>query len=50
HPDTVSTVGFSADGSLVATGCFGGLLKVWEAATGGLKHVLEGQEDIECLA
>ncbi|CAN0483957.1 unnamed protein product, partial [Scytosiphon promiscuus] len=49
HTDTVSTVGFSADGSLVATGCYGGLLKVWEASTGTLKHVLEGPEDVECL-
>ncbi|CAM9361038.1 unnamed protein product [Scytosiphon promiscuus] len=49
HTDTVSTVGFSADGSLVATGCYGGLLKVWEASTGALKHVLEGPEDVECL-
>eukprot|EP00752_Nemacystus_decipiens_P004185 g3825.t1 len=50
HTDTVSTVGFSADGSLAATGCYGGLLKVWEAATGATKHVLEGPEDVECLA
>eukprot|EP00903_Cladosiphon_okamuranus_P018037 g16599.t1 len=50
HTDTVSTVGFSADGSLAATGCYGGLLKVWEAATGTMKRVLEGPEDIECLA
>lgn len=50
HTDTVSTVGFSADGSLAATGCYGGLLKVWEAATGTMKHVLEGPEDVECLA
>lgn len=46
----MSTVGFSADGSLAATGCYGGLLKVWEAATATIKHVLEGPEDIECLA
>ena len=50
HTDTVSTVGFSADGSLAATGCYGGLLKIWEAASGTIKHVLEGPEDIECLA
>ncbi|CAM9260465.1 unnamed protein product, partial [Laminaria digitata] len=50
HTDTVASVGFSADGSLAASGCYGGLLKVWEAATGALKHVLEGPEDIECLA
>lgn len=50
HTDTVATVGFSADGTLAATGCYGGLLKVWEAATGAAKHTLEGPEDIECLA
>ena len=49
HTDTVASVGFSADGSLAASGCYGGLLKVWEASTGALKHVLEGPEDIECL-
>lgn len=45
----MASVGFSADGSLLATACYGGLVKVWTAATGALKHVLEGPEDIECL-
>lgn len=49
HTDTVASAGFSVDGSLAASGCYGGLLKVWEASTGTLKHVLEGPEDIECL-
>lgn len=49
HTDTVASVGFSTDGSLAASGCYGGLLRVWETNTGALKHVLEGPEDIECL-
>lgn len=49
HTDSVASVAFSTDGSLVATGCYGGVLKVWEAATGALKNVLEGPGDIEWL-
>ncbi|CAM9788503.1 unnamed protein product [Discosporangium mesarthrocarpum] len=49
HTDTVSTVGFSADGTLAASGCYGGVVKVWETSSGALKTTLEGPEDIEWL-
>lgn len=49
HTDTVSNVGFSADGTLAATAGFDGKIKIWSAATGEEKMCLEGPEDIEWM-
>lgn len=42
HADTVSSVGFSADGSLLATAGLDGAVRVWNAATGALVVALDG--------
>ncbi|CAM9701218.1 unnamed protein product, partial [Chrysoparadoxa australica] len=49
HSDSVSSVGFSADGTLCATGGYDGKVLLWGTADGLLKHTLEGPEDIEWL-
>lgn len=52
HQDTVSTVAFSFDGQLLATGGFDGLIHVWDASSGSLKCTLEGSGDgfeVSCL-
>ncbi|KAA8522534.1 hypothetical protein F0562_013105 [Nyssa sinensis] len=41
HKDSVSGLAFSADGQLLASGCFGGLIKVWDSS-GNLKCTLDG--------
>ncbi|RWW04281.1 hypothetical protein GW17_00032500 [Ensete ventricosum] len=45
HQDTVSTVTFSFDGQLLATGGFDGHIHVWDASSGSLKCTLEGSGD-----
>lgn len=42
HEDTVAAVGFSADGTLLATGGLDCKLNIWDAQTGDLKGTLEG--------
>ena len=42
HTDTVSSIGFSADGTLLATAGLDGTIRVWDAATGALVIALEG--------
>ena len=42
HPAEVRAVAFSPDGALVATGCDDRLVRVWDAATGQLRHALAG--------
>ena len=42
HTETVTSVAFSHDGQLLASGGFDGLVKVWEVASGTLKFTLEG--------
>ena len=49
HSDTVSCVGFSSDGTLLATGGFDGKVLVWRADTGEKVTTLEGPEDVEWL-
>lgn len=41
HTDSVSSLAFSNDGQLLASGSFDGLVKIWDAL-GNLKRTLEG--------
>ncbi|XVF29932.1 hypothetical protein REPUB_Repub16aG0013500 [Reevesia pubescens] len=41
HADSVSSLAFSSDGQLLASGGFDGVVKVWDTS-GNLKHTLEG--------
>ncbi|HEX9508675.1 MAG TPA: hypothetical protein VF947_09725, partial [Myxococcales bacterium] len=41
----VLSVAFSPDGTQLATGSLGGMVNVWEAATGSLQATLRGQGD-----
>ncbi|KAK8685247.1 hypothetical protein V6N13_041252 [Hibiscus sabdariffa] len=41
HTDSVSSLAFSHDGQLLASGSFDGLVKIWDTS-GNLKHTLEG--------
>ena len=42
HTDTISSLGFSADGTLLASAGLEGTVRVWHAATGALVVALEG--------
>eukprot|EP00966_Prymnesium_polylepis_P305660 7063225-Prymnesium_polylepis.2 len=42
HTDTISSMGFSADGTMLATGALDGTVRVWDAATGAIVAALEG--------
>lgn len=42
HTDTVSALGFNADGTLLASAGLDGTVRVWEVATGRLVVALEG--------
>ena len=41
HTDSVSSLAFSSDGQLLASGSFDGLVKIWDMS-GNLKRTLEG--------
>ncbi|KDD74865.1 hypothetical protein H632_c1024p0, partial [Helicosporidium sp. ATCC 50920] len=45
HTDTVASLAFSHDGTLLATGGMDGLVMVWDASTGALVQRLEGPGD-----
>jgi angio-associated migratory cell protein len=47
HTDTVTSVGFNYDGSAILTGAYDGTVRTWDSATGGLRLVLDGPEDVE---
>jgi angio-associated migratory cell protein len=47
HTDTVSSVGFNFDGTMVLTGSYDGTVRTWDSITGELKLVMDGPEDIE---
>lgn len=42
HKDSVSSVSFSSDGQLAASGSFDGVIQVWDILSGTLKCTLEG--------
>ncbi|KAL3843314.1 hypothetical protein ACJIZ3_000717 [Penstemon smallii] len=42
HQDSVSSLSFSVDGQLLASGSLDGVVKVWDTATGELRCTLEG--------
>lgn len=50
HTDSVTCVGFSHTGALVATGSYDGTIRIWNAATGIHARSLEGPGDVEWLA
>ncbi|GKZ97273.1 hypothetical protein AnigIFM59636_012026 [Aspergillus niger] len=41
HSDLVSSVAFSGDGQLLASGSYDETIKLWDAATGAFKYILE---------
>ncbi|KAL4970907.1 WD40 repeat domain-containing protein [Aspergillus stella-maris] len=43
HSDWVNSVAFSADGRLLASGSADHTIKLWDPATGALRHTLESQ-------
>ena len=45
HTDTVCSVGFSADGTLLATGGLDGTVRVWDVATAAPLRTLDGPAD-----
>ena len=50
HTDSVASIGFNHDGTLVATGGLEGVVKVWKVDTGELVQSLEGPgEDISWI-
>ena len=46
HPAGATGVGWSPDGSELATGCEDFQVRTWNTATGELKHVLEGHQNV----
>ncbi len=42
HPSTVSAVAFSPDGRLIVSGSLDDTVRVWDAATGAQRRVLQG--------
>ena len=51
HPNGVLSVAYSPDGKRLASGDFGGTIKIWDAATGQELGTLKGQaERIHSLA
>ncbi|CEJ62508.1 Putative WD domain protein [Penicillium brasilianum] len=46
HSDSVPSVAFSRDGRLLASGSDDKIVKLWDPATGALKHTLEGHSDL----
>lgn len=42
HGDSVCNLAFSTDGQLLASGCLGGLIQIWDIQSGNLKCSLEG--------
>jgi len=47
HTDTVTSVGFNYDGTAILTAAYDGTVRTWDAATGALRLVLDGPEDVE---
>ena len=47
HRDTVTSVGFSADGKLAFSAGYDGMLKIFDAYTGQLLAEFDGPQDIE---
>lgn len=50
HTDTITSVGFNFDGSMVLTGCYDGTVRVWKSDTGEYLRTLDGPEDVEWAA
>lgn len=46
HPAGATGVDWSPDGSELATGCEDFQVRTWDTATGALKHVLEGHQNV----
>ncbi|BCR98206.1 WD40 repeat domain-containing protein [Aspergillus luchuensis] len=46
HSGSVSSVAFSGNGQLLASSPDDSTIKLWDAATGALKHTLEGHSDL----
>ena len=45
HADSVRSVGFSADGSKVVSGCEDNTVKIWNADSGEVIQTLSGEID-----
>jgi WD40 repeat protein/serine/threonine protein kinase len=43
HPETVHPVAFSPDGRQIASGCFDGMVRVWDVGTGKEPHAMQGK-------
>lgn len=42
HTETLSSLAFSYDGQLLASGSLDGAIKIWDVSSSSLKHTLEG--------
>ncbi|ERN04440.1 hypothetical protein AMTR_s00133p00094810 [Amborella trichopoda] len=49
HKESVSTLAFSVDGELLASGSFDGIVQVWDVSSYSLKCVLDAGESIEWI-
>lgn len=47
HTDTVTSVGFNFNGTLLLTGSYDGNVRIWDVETGTLVQTLDGPEDVE---
>lgn len=47
HSDTVTSVGFNFDGTLLLTASYDGTVRIWDAIHGTSKRILSGPEDVE---
>lgn len=53
HKDSVSSLAFSSDGQLLASGSLEGLTQIWDISSGSLKCTLEGPQggiEVRCEA
>jgi angio-associated migratory cell protein len=47
HTDSVTSVGFNFNGSLLLTGSYDGTVRIWDVETGSVMQILDGPEDVE---
>ncbi|KAJ5381895.1 uncharacterized protein N7496_004323 [Penicillium cataractarum] len=50
HPSWVTSVAFSSDSKILASGCIDGKVRLWDPPTGVLRHTLEGDLSVCSVA